>query len=350
MKQTFLVLRVLPEMVEGLLVNLESEKRFVPKRFWREKDLKTLVSKIVSGRLNHNAVVAADPSLVSIATVPINALREKPKEPVSAVELENLLAQSAGKIFNQCRLEAAKDLRVDDLDVVLVGSRVSGFRLDGHRVFNPLGFEARRIEAALEFTLTSRALFEAIKPLKRFFFTDAARSELKVLGKMHHPPIGLLVLDPDRSYFATPNEYSEVKWQTASLIRPICDVWAVNPRTAEGLYSAYLAGDVSPAVARAMTRELQPVTQSLLAALLKLRPRGKIFLDAEVGLPLIFPVRKKTFSIQKIDLQEIMLKMGFEGDLSFRWLAPLAEFLTDKSDSEVNRWLRRHLHWLGSPV
>lgn len=337
-------------MAEGLLVKMESGKCLVSRKFWRGKDLKTLVLKIVAGGLNRNAVIAADPSLVSIATVPINTLREKPKEPVSAVELENLLAQSAGKIFSRCRLEAAENLRVDDLDVVLVGSRVLDFRLDSRRVFNPLGFEGRRIQAALEFTFTSRAIFEAIKPFKNFFFTGVARSELKILEKIYPPPIGLLVLGAERSYFATRHEYDEINWQTASLIRAICNFLAVSPGMGEKLYAAYLAGDVSPAVARAMNRELRLLVQSLLAALSKLRPRGKVFLDAEIELPLTLPLRKRTFSIQKIDLREIMLKMGFGGNISFRWLAPLAEFLSDKSDSDVNRWLRRYLHWLGSPV
>ncbi len=357
-KQSFLVLRVLPapagasgpESAEGLFVNLEGGKRLVPKKFWREKDLRTLVSKIVSGRLNHKVIVAADPSLVSTATVPISSLRERPKEPLTAVELENILAQSAGKVFNQYRLEAAGKLQVDDLDMVLVGGKVSDFHLDGHRVWSPLGFEAKRVAAALELKFTSRVLFEEIKPVKNFFFTDIARAELAVLGKIRNPPLNLVVLDPDRSYFAAPEKCREIRWQTVSLVRAICDAWAVSPRAAEGLYSAYLAGSVSPAVGRTMNRQLQPVVQSLLARIEELRPRGRVFLDSEVQLPLSLPVRKKAFSLEKIELQEIMLKLGLEGTLSFRWLAPLAHFLTDKSDSEINRWLRRHLHWLGSPI
>lgn len=350
MRESFLVFWVMPEGAEGILLNLENGKRFVPKKFWREKDLRALVSKIPPGRESRTVIVAADPSLVFTATVPINSLREEPNGTISAVEVANLLAQAAGKAFNHCRLEAARRLGVDDLDVVLVGSKVLDFRLDGHRVWNPLGFEARRIQTALELKFTTRALFEELKLIKKFFFTDIARAELEVLGKAYRPPLNLLVLNPDRSYLATPDWYKEVRWQTVLLIRAICRAWAVSPGAAERLYATYLAGGVSPAVGRAITRQLQPVVRSLLVRLAELRPRGKVFLDSEVQLPLSLPVHKKTFSLEKIEFQELMLKLGFEGNLPFRCFAPLVLFLTDKSNPEVNRWLRRHLNWLGSPI
>lgn len=340
----------MPELAEGLFVDLERGEKLISKRFWREKDLKTLVSKIVSGGLNCNAIVAVHPYFIFETNVSVSALREKSKDTISATELENILVRFVGKFFNQCRLEAAKYLGVDDLDVILVGSRVSNFRLDGRRVINPIGLEAGRIEFILEFTFTTRVIFEEIKPLKRFFFTDALRSGVKVLDKIYRPPTGLLVLERDRSYFVTLSEFKEIGWQSSLLIRSISDIWAVSSQTAAEIYSAYLGGDVSPAVARVIAGKVRSVIQSFFKTFLKLRPRGKIFLDSDIQLPLNFPVRKRSFFIQKIDFREIMFKLGFEGNLPFRWFSPLAVFLSDKGNLEVNHWLRRYLNWLGSPV
>jgi hypothetical protein len=361
-REAFLILRALPEMAEGLFLKLEEGKRLGVKKFWREKDLKTLVSKSLAGHLNSAIIVAAEPELVSVAALPAVLRRERPKEPIAAVELENFLAQFAGKVFNRCRRDAAQKLQVDELDVVLVGSRVGDFRLDGHRVLNPAGFGARRVNAVLELTFTSREIFEGIKPildvLKRrsggsFIFSDVTLTELKVLERVYRPPVSLLVLTPNRSRLVNRERSRELKWQMLSLVRALCDAWAVSPPVGEKLYSAYLARDTSPAVARAISREIQPLIRPLLAEIEKSRPRGKVFLDSDVGLPLSLPLKKRAFSLEAIPLSEIMFKLGIEGDegkLSFRWLAPLMEFLTEKDNPEVNRWLRRHLHWLGSPV
>jgi hypothetical protein len=39
-----------------------------------------------------------------------------------------------------------------------------------------------------------------------------------------------------------------------------------------------------------------------------------------------------------------------DAEVFFRTLAPFFEFYYDRSDTDINRWLRRRLHWLGSAI
>src|SRR5581483_7543052 len=107
-------------------------------------------------------VVAADPSLATTMPIPLELSRERTQwvADITLDEIENLIAQAMQKVFTQCRSEAAKRLGVDDNHVILVGARADHFKIDGHTVMNPIGFTGKKVALVLEFTFTSRQVFD----------------------------------------------------------------------------------------------------------------------------------------------------------------------------------------------
>jgi hypothetical protein len=321
-------------------------------------------------RFGGTVIVAADPSLAYTTVVPVSVERES-DEPLTAVELENLLSQAVGRIFNQCRDAASRELGVDDLDTVLVMSRVLDFKVDGHRVVNPVGFRAATVEAIFDLTLTTRAVFMRVRSLigarRSFFFTEIGRAELVSLRAVQEPPVHLVVVGIPHSTLLTLRQaavgYSihraRLAWRSDTLRSRIADEWSVPAATAAELYTAYRRGDFSPRAARAMAAVLRPALTAFFADLAAHHARGLVYLTTPVPLPLALPFRRGSCTVSEPPLDRILAHAGFTlrqpvrgvaPDELFRKLAPFLEFYYDKSDSEINRWLRRHLHWLGASV
>ena len=248
-KNTFFVLEIMPERVNGLLLGLDREQRLRPRKFFEDTDWKHLSKRPMLRHLTGSIVIAADSSVAHTALVPVHLNRENKEHPLTATELENLLAQEVGKVFSVCRKEAGKQLKVDELDVILAASRVMNFRIDGHRVLNPLGFKASELEVVLELILTTRPVYDDIKNFAQredFFFTELTRSELNVLQKTETPPLSVLHLGETGSTYATIDAAKvgqaitrgNFPFRTGSLLEAFEKNWAVSPETATWMISA----------------------------------------------------------------------------------------------------------------
>ena len=148
----------------------------------------------------------------------------------------------------------------------------------------------------------------------------------------------------------------ELHWSTSGLSEIISRDWLVNGNTAKSIYRAYLQKNVSPALEKHFKKIFTPAIDSLLRQVEKLKPSGKIYLEAaEAPLSLL---KERRSAFEELSLRLFLQKSGLEISADdwmlepsgvFRKLAPFFEFYYDKSDTEVNHWLRRRLHWLGSP-
>mgnify|MGYP001604528586 FL=1 len=193
-----MVVTVLPDKLSGVFLALNKDKTITLKKTRESKDWAELAKHFRLDRFKGQIIFAADSSMASTVLVPIEAVRDNPSLPLGDVELENLLSQAVGRIFNQCREQAAVELQVDDLEIVLARSKVTNFKVDDHRVISPLGFQAKRIGAVFEITFAFRSLIEDIKQFlgerRDFFFGELGRAELLALHKIQKPPIGFLDL------------------------------------------------------------------------------------------------------------------------------------------------------------
>ncbi|RJP44334.1 hypothetical protein C4587_02035 [Candidatus Parcubacteria bacterium] len=370
--ERFLVAEILPGRTRGLLFALDGERRLTLERFWDDLPVQNLTSRSPWDLRERTIIAAADPSLALTIFVPVRLDRQPAaaREALTLVELENLIAQAIARIFGQCRKQASVALGVDEFDTVLVGSRASSFKIDGHRVVNPAGFPGQRIEVVLELTLAARHVFEDWKEFfngrSGFFFTESARAGLLALSKIRGPSVNLITLRPrGASVFilepaaAGPVIYrEELKWETERPLRMFSEALGVVPELAEELYRRYFEGHVSPHVSRWVERALKPVFGELFYGLRKTRLAGSTYIDSSIPLPFEFPKRHGKMTIDVVVPRALLGELGFtlergRVELSdaevFRHLAPFLEFYYDKSDTPINHKLRRRLHWLSSP-
>lgn len=377
-KESFLILEISPEEVNGLLLGLDADKKITPRKFLRGTDWARLARRPGLRHLVTNIIISADSSLAYTASIPVIFRRERPKEELTAVELENLLAQTVGKAFNQCRQEAARSLKIDDLDVVLVNSRVVNFKIDGHHVLNPLGFRAEKVEAALELTLTTRGLFEemrgflsagwsASRPENSFFFIETAEAELSVVSRVQKLPLSIIRLGHFHSTYYVLEEAAvgrlrekgNLRWTAQEIIAAMQNGWRVTHASAEKSYHMFLRNELSAHSRKAMEKILAPPGKLLLAELQKTKLKGKVFVDSPLPLPFALPSRRGKFVLDEPPLQQVLGHFGFElyprewplpPHRIFKFAAPFLEYYYDRSDLHANRWLRRHLNWLGASV
>ncbi|HUC01959.1 MAG TPA: hypothetical protein VMA75_03565 [Candidatus Paceibacterota bacterium] len=381
-REKFLVLAIGPAGTDGLFLSVDEDRNIIFEKLARNLDLKkffaspmrSVAQKSWEGAYlfkSHRKVIAvADSSLATTIPIPLDLAREHGTEKSEIVlpELENMIAQAMGKIFNQCRAEAAARLRIHELDTIMVGAKARNFTVDGNLVVNPVGFTGKKISLLLELTFTGRDLFRDLRQFFNapddFFFAESAQARLASLARARKLPLNLIVDEGPRgaALFVLqktkdghPVLYRErLQWNFGLLFLRIAAELGVSEGAAKEMYRSYLAGAMSESVARAFKRIIDPVTEQFLKEVGKGKLKGHVYMDAEHELPFALPYKHGGASFDRFPMEEILTQLGFaerqgsygsDAALS-RHLLPFLEAYFDKSNSEINRKLRRRLHWL----
>ena len=372
-KEKFLILEITPRRTEGLLLSIDLEKNIKLEKFWDSFSIKN-----ISKRLRHNLekwkiIISADPSLAYTTMVSIQMDRDEDrwKVPISKIEIENLLSGATAKVFSHCRKEASAALGINELDTVLINNRVNSFKVDGHQVINPVDFNARKIDAILELTLTTRDIFEEWKSFfsigqrQNFFFTESARAELAVLNKIKSFPVNLVMFRPESTHYfclETANignsiRRGKIKWQVYSILEKVATSWGVDFKVAQNVYENYLNENLSPGVSRFFENHFKGIVNNFFGLLVKANLKGPVYVETCLALPVKLPKKQGKLVFHDLPTDLALSKLGFkidagswrfESNRTFRHLAPFLEFYYNSKDIPINHWLRRRLHWLGS--
>jgi hypothetical protein len=381
-REKFLVLAVGPAGTDGLFLSVDEDRNIVFERRVKDIDLKkffaspmrNVAQKSWEGnyffKAHRKVIAAVDSSLATTIPIPLDLTREHGTEhsEVALPELENLIAQEMGKIFNQCRNEAAKRLGVHEIDTIMVGAKARNFKVDGHQVVNPVGFTGKKISLLLELTFTGRALFEDLKQFfnapEDFFFAESAQARLAALARARKLPLNLIVDEGPRgaSLFVLektkdghPVLYREkMTWNFGVLFTRIAAELGITESAARDMYRAYLGKQMSEGAARAFKKIIDPAVDQFLKEVGKGKLKGFVYVDAEHDLPFPLPHKHGAVTFDRFPLAEILQQLGFmdrEGNCGSdavisRHLLPFIEAYFDKSNSEINQKLRRRLHWL----
>lgn len=313
-------------------------------------------------------IIAVEFPHAMVASFPIRFEREHPKDPIIAIELENALAQAVGKAFTQSRKDAGELFGVDELDVMLAGSAVVEFAVQGHRVMNPVGFTGKIVTGVLELTLTRRDLLEDIHRLvgrRDFFFTHMGRAAVKGLEDMGKAPMALVKTDEEGSWVASMGgkksgsllRNTPITWSPSEFLSSIEDAWGVSHETAKRIYDAYCEGRVSERSRQFLRRLFEEDLKALCAELAVQKIPPRVCLVSPVRFPEPFPFKKGKYLFVEPPHDGVVKRIGVvfapggAKRASGEWfmvLAPLVEWYSNKSDSTINHWLRRHLNWLGA--
>ena len=381
-REKFLVLAVGPAGTDGLFLSVDEDRNIVFEKRVKDIDLKkffaspmrNVTQKSWEGnyffKAHRKVIAAVDSSLATTIPIPLDLSREHGTEHTEVIlpELENLIAQAMGKIFNQCRNEAAKRLAIHEIDTIMVGAKARNFKIDGHLVVNPVGFTGKKISLLLELTFTGRALFEDLKQFfnapEDFFFAESAQARLAALARARKLPLNLIVDEGSRgaSLFVLektkdghPVLYREkMTWNFGVLFTRIAAELGVSDAAAREMYRAYLGKQMSESAARAFKKFIDPAVEQFLKEVGKGKLKGFVYVDAEHDLPFPLPHKHGAATFDRFPLAEILQQLGFmdrEGNCGSdavisRHLLPFIEAYFDKSNSEINQKLRRRLHWL----
>ena len=361
-KEKFLLLDVSPEKIGGLLLSLDDQKKIRKEKLWENLE-RSPSSKRQPFIPNVSRVIAAcDPELAFKVFIPLSIKREAGAEQLEKTELENLLAQAIGKVFNHYRREASTVLGADELNTILADSNISGFEVDGHKVMNPIGFKPKEINAVMEMTFAARQTFERVKAIRKkgdFFFTEKGQAQAAAAKRMGTKRTDFLLIGYRKSYFypsgslGTHYARRELKWSTDGLIAEICRNWSLSETAARNVYGYYAKEGVSAPLEKYFKKIFSRTVREFVGYVNKLKTSSKVYLVADVPLEL---AGRSTFL--ELPIESFAVKSGFVIDkksfhvnsATFRQLAPFFEFYYDNSDSEINGWLKRRLHWLGSAV
>jgi hypothetical protein len=381
-REKFLILAIGVLGTEGMFLSVDEDRNIIFEKRLKNIDLKKFFASPVRNvtqkswegnyffKAHRKVVAVADSTLATTIPIPLDLPREAGSEKSEVIlpELENLIAQAMGKIFNQCRSEAAKRLAIHEIDTVLVGAKARNFKIDGHLVVNPVGFTGKKISLLLELTFTGRALFEDLKQFfnapEDFFFAESAQARLASLARIRKLPLNLIVDEGARgaSLFVLektkdghPVMYREkLLWSFNVLFLRIAAELGVSEGAAREMYRAYLNKAMSENATRVFKKIIDPAVEQFLKELGKGKLKGFIYVDADHDMPFVLPHKRGLVTFDHFPLAEILQQLGFadrEGNCGTdavvsRHILPFIEAYFDKSNSEINQKLRRRLHWL----
>lgn len=372
-QEKFLILQASEHGTSGFMFLLDEEKNLHFKKSWPEFSW-SRVSRLIRRHLEHwKIIVVADASVATTMSYPLSLIRDSKKDSISASELENLLGQALVRVWNECRREASKKLGLDELDTIIIDQSVTRFKIDGHRVVNPIGFRAEKIEAVLDLTITNRLIFEDWKNFfgsgeeNHFFFTESAKSILASLKRATPIPINLLTLRSNRadSFILGDGKSGlnikreSLAWSTGQIINSIAEFWSLSRSSSLKVYHQFLSNKLAPKTTDALNKILKPTIRSLIGNISQQNFKGTVFVDSDLPLPFVFPHRLGRVALEELPDKSILSDLGFlieDKDWPFKskeiftHLAPFVEFYYNNRDSAINHWLKRRIHWLGSSI
>lgn len=102
-----------------------------------------------AGRSPKQVVVGIAGELVKGSTHSTTLNRKSPQAPISAAELNEMIAGAQAQTLDYSRRELAMETGYSEIDVQLINSAVVDVKIDGYRVTNPLGFTGRSVEISI---------------------------------------------------------------------------------------------------------------------------------------------------------------------------------------------------------
>lgn len=354
--ESFLILHVGPQRMNGVLLSVDDERVIRLQRSWPDFEWAKWSAKISHLRPFPKVVVSVHPSLIFTELVPVKLWREHIGINLDEIEFHNLLTKLVTDILASERKKAAKALGEDEVHAILVDVRARDLKIDGRPIVSPFGLPAHKIEGVF----TGRELFERwgsfFRSGQRFFFTGSTSAQLSTVQKVLPSSVQLLHLDREGAVLTKPNLKQHVlAWSPQSLLRRLATRWSVDENVAQNLYHAVAQGHASPGLAQALAEEFTLECQKLLQEIKRhATVPGDILVSGEMAPPFALPyVGSDGVTLRAVPQAEILDALSFTLDAMpplsadlFPTLASFLEFYYDKNNYFANNWLRSRVHWL----
>lgn len=381
----FLIVEILSHELKVTLVKadfpkrtfsfLKSLSRPINETDYNYQNIADNLSKLVAkfGKLRkYKIILSLDPKLATTIYSGVSLVRDNGKDPIDEGDLDNLISKAIWGFFDRHRSRVAAKMGTQDLDVILSDVQVSGIKLDGHRVVNPIGFQAKSIELQLSLTFTVRDLINRLKnilPKENIIFVSEDGSAWShLLSTISESDKFVLAnIFPGEITFFSANGNAlgyldRLEWGKINLTNALMSQLDVDQSTAERIWHCYLVNNASSGFIKKLegliSDELQFLVRGLEQALDRVGAKY-LYINSFFTLPPIIFTNyfKNKFSrsvrlthihnelvSQKFN-HELKLKEGF----AYNAVTTLTGILIDALDARsenVNKMARRRIRWL----
>lgn len=91
--------------------------------------------------------------------------REEPETKINLAELKNIVYKIQGDSFKKARQKIAWETGTDEIDLKLINSVISDFKIDDYKVSNPLGFQGKKVEVSIYNSFAPLVHFGALQTI-----------------------------------------------------------------------------------------------------------------------------------------------------------------------------------------
>lgn len=370
----YLTVELLKQGNRATLFGLDRDRAISVRRMWsrpHEWGLERFLNALPKGK--YPTLLVLDPGIAATIPGAVLLLREHAGHTIDEAELENLISQAVWRFFDHYRPVAMSRLGVNDLDLLLANIRILDVRLDGHHVFNPLGFTAKTVDVVLEQTFAVRHVFDtiiaAIPKHAIEFVVEAGVAGLHALSRsVPHKKfvLGNLFADATSLYVfeRRPHAAGNVSlpmadlagtfpWGERQLLGSMMDELAVEHSVAKAITARYIQRDLSPPLERRIGEYLDDGVTSLVRLLKSnVRLAHPFYLNAFYPLPLQNVVARHGVCVEAVDLPSLLEHVGFSFErvpppsAHFLSLAAFIEYFFSRRNEHLDRFAKRRARWL----
>ncbi|MBI3638533.1 hypothetical protein HY227_02210 [Candidatus Wolfebacteria bacterium] len=170
MKERFLIITFLGDLIDISAVRADFKNKTVNVIF-QEKIKFDSLSKLKKIFLTsfypqtYKVILAFDSKNALTNHETISLKREDPKKAIDEADIENLVSQALWKVFDYGRIMSTKQLNLNDLEILLVDTKIHELKIDGRRVLNPIKQKGEKIDITVSQTFANRSLFDRVSKM-----------------------------------------------------------------------------------------------------------------------------------------------------------------------------------------
>ncbi|MFA5870822.1 MAG: hypothetical protein WC842_02955 [Candidatus Paceibacterota bacterium] len=361
MKVSRVIKKIIQRGNERVLLVEETEQGYLGSEFIlrdgeatikKQKGIKSLgdISKSLLPKFAYDRIILALRA-ENVATIEssVSVSRVHQDELIDEGELDGLLFHALWSFLNKFRPLAAKKLNTSELDLVIANIAVFGVKLQGHSVFNPLGFSGKEIEFSFRVSFISRSLLPMLEKIaKRSEIGPIVSERGAILASMVSKPGILFDVDRTRTLWYEMGDECGfrgfINWGYSDIYTSLGNMFGVSPEYARNLIPRFSSRRISlriKGVIEKVVRDEYKRFKDYADASLKeehhelLRGEGRIIHFEDENVSLVFS------SDERYKISDNMLFSGkttFFALVLFPYVHPQYEYL--------NQLLRRRAKWL----
>lgn len=273
--------------------------------------------------------------------------RPQKDAPITETDLENYVAEAAWKTFDKYRASSAKRLNVSELDLVLKSVIVTGVKIDGHRVLNPVGFRASKIEIGVlvaavkkDFVCSGIDCFEK-GTLNAHIVSETEKHDSLIYAEIGENETHVFARVPQKTSYI-----GSFGWGEKKILESISELFLADQAVAREIFERYLKNEVSETVMEKIDKcfysELKDFINSLSDLTLKIAGVKKgvisnIFVSSSM-LPLNVHKKAFMFNSKRVRITDVGLGSAID------------QFLEEKGRlyGHLNDSLAKRIKWIKS--